>query len=68
MATATEMGKAGLQGWREKLGDGLADPVAARTPLEPDHVRAAVGALFFVLSVMYVVKTLAAASRQLRES
>ena len=67
MATATDLGKAGLQGWREKVGDGLAGPVAARTPLEPDQVRAAVGALFFVLSVLYIVKTLAEASRQLRE-
>ena len=67
MATATELGKAGLQGWREKVGDGLADPVATRTPLEPDQVRAAVGALFFVLSVIYVVKTLAEAFRRLRE-
>ena len=67
MARATELGKAGLQGWREKVGDRLADPVAARTPLEPDQVRAAVGGLFFVLSVIYVVKTLAVASRRLRE-
>ena len=64
---ATELGKSGLQGWREKVGDGLAGPVAARTPLEPDHVRAAVGALIYVLSVIYVVKTLAEASRRLRE-
>lgn len=65
MGTTTRMGQAGLQGWREKVGDGLADPLARRTPLEEDQVRALVGALFFVLSVMYVVKTVRAASDEL---
>ena len=67
MATATRIGTAGLQGWRRKVGDTVAEPVAKRTPLATEQVRAAVGALFFVLSVMYVVKTLTAASRELRE-
>ncbi len=65
MGTTTRMGQAGLQGWREKVGDGLADPLARRTPLEEDQVRALVGALFFVLSVMYVVKTVRAVSHEL---
>lgn len=64
----TRIGTAGLQGWRRKVGDTVAAPVAQRTPLATEQVRAAVGALFFVLSVMYVVKTLTAASRELRES
>lgn len=68
MATTTDLGKAGLQGWRAKVGDGLADPVASKTPLDADQVRAAVGALFFALSVFYVVKTLAVASKQVRQS
>jgi hypothetical protein len=50
------IGKAGLQGWREKVGEGLADPVSARTPLSADQVRALVGGAFFVLSVVYVVQ------------
>jgi hypothetical protein len=66
MATATDIGKAGLQGWREKVGDGLAKPVSSKTPLKEDQVRAAVGALFFVLAVLYVVKTLGVASKQVR--
>ncbi len=66
MATVTRVGTAGLQGWRRKVGDAVAEPVAQRTPLGSEQVRAAVGALFFVLSVMYVVKTLTAASRELR--
>lgn len=67
MASPTDIGKAGLQGWREKVGDGVAAPVAKRTSFDEDQVRAAVGALFFVLSVMYVAKTIAVASKQLRD-
>ena len=66
MASVTRVGTAGLQGWRRKVGEAVAEPVARRTPLATDQVKAAVGALFFVLSVMYVVKTLTAASRELR--
>ena len=62
MATATQVGQAGLQGWREKVADGVAQPVSKRTPLEEDQVRAIIGGVFFVLSVMYVVKTLKAAA------
>ena len=62
MATATQVGQAGLQGWREKVADGVAQPVSKRTPLGEDQVRAAIGAAFFVLSVLYVVKTLKAAA------
>ena len=34
MPTATTLGQAGLQGWREKVADGIAEPVARRAPLE----------------------------------
>jgi hypothetical protein len=67
MATATQLGQAGLQGWREKVADGIAEPVARRAPLEADQVRALLGAVFFGLSVMYVVKTVAATTREARE-
>ena len=66
MPTATTLGQAGLQGWREKVADGVAEPVARRVPLEPEQVRALLGALFFVLSVLYVAKTLSAAARETR--
>ena len=62
MATATQVGQAGLQGWREKVADGVAQPVSQRTPLGEDQVRAILGGAFFVLSVLYVVKTLKAAA------
>ncbi len=52
------IGKAGLQGWRVKAADAVAGPVSGRSPLTDDQVRAAVGALFFALSVTYVYGTL----------
>ncbi len=55
---AISFGKAGLQGWRGKLADAVADPVARNSGLTDDQVRAAVGAVFFVLSVVYVAQTL----------
>ncbi len=61
---AIAVGKAGLQGWRGKVADAVAAPVARRSGLSDDQVRAAVGALFLVLSVLYVagaVKRLARA-------
>jgi hypothetical protein len=66
MATVTELGQAGLQGWREKVANLISQPVADRAPLKEDQVRAVVGATFFVLSVIYVVKTISAATRQAR--
>ena len=66
MQDVTTIGQAGLQGWREKAADAVAPRVAKRAPVGDDQVRAAVGALFFVLSVMYVVKTLTAVSREVR--
>jgi hypothetical protein len=67
MATPTQMGQAGLQGWREKVADVVSEPVAKRAPVEEEQVRAAIGALFFVLSVMYVVKTITDVTRRARE-
>jgi hypothetical protein len=61
---AIALGKAGLQGWRAKVADVVAEPVARRSGLTDDQVRAAIGALFLALSVVYVagaVKRLAGA-------
>lgn len=66
MATATELGHTGLQGWRRKLADGISEPVANRAPLDEDQVRAIIGATFFLLAVIYVVKTISEATRQAR--
>ena len=61
---AISFGQAGLQGWRGKLADAVAAPVARRSPLTDDQVRAVVGAAFFALSVVYVLQTV----RQLQRS
>jgi hypothetical protein len=66
MTTATELGQTGLQGWRDKVADGISRPVARRAPVEEDQVRAVIGAVFFVLAVIYVAKTISAATRQTR--
>jgi hypothetical protein len=67
MATVTELGHTGLQGWRQKLADGISPPVANRVPLEEDQVRAVIGTAFFVLAVIYVAKTISEAARQARQ-
>lgn len=54
---AISFGKAGLQGWRARVADAVASPVARRSGFDDDQVRAVVGAAFFVLSVVYVVQT-----------
>jgi hypothetical protein len=66
MPRATDIGTAGLQGWRRKVGDAVAEPLARRTPLNGEQIRAVVGALFFVLALSYVVKTVSVAARELR--
>lgn len=52
------LGNAALKGWRAKVADAVAQPVSRQTRLTDDQVRAAVGASFFVLSVVYVVGTI----------
>ena len=66
MATVTDLGQTGLRGWREKVADGISQPVAKRAPLEEDQVRAVIGAAFFMLSLLYIAKTIFAATRQAR--
>ena len=60
------LGETALKGWRKKVADTAAEPLSARTPLRPEQVRAALGAVFFVLSVVYVARTVATAARALR--
>jgi hypothetical protein len=55
---AVDVGQAGLQGWRAKVADAVGPAVAERTPLTEDRVRATIGAVFFALAVVYVVKTI----------
>jgi hypothetical protein len=55
--TALDLGSAGLQGWRAKVADVAGPLVAQRTPLTEEQVKAAIGGVFLVLSVLYVAKT-----------
>ena len=66
MADLRQIGQAGLKGWRAKVGDVVASPVAKRSPLGEDDVRAAVGAVFFALATVYVIRTAATLVRELR--
>ena len=61
---AVSFGKAGLQGWRVRVADAVAGPVARNSPFTDDQIRAVVGGAFFVLSVVYVV----GAVRQMQRS
>lgn len=63
---ATALGQTALAGWREKVATGVARPVSARTRLGDEQARALVGAVFFALSVAYVVGTVRRAVAQAR--
>lgn len=49
------MGRAGMSGWQEKVGERLARPVADKTGVEEDRVIAIIGALFLALSIYQFV-------------
>ena len=53
------VGRAGLRGWRAKVADVAATPVAKRSSLSEDTVRSVVGGIFLVLSIVYVVQAIA---------
>lgn len=55
---ANTVGRAGLQGWRTKVADAVATPVAKRSSATEDQVRAFVGAAFLVLTVVYLVQAI----------
>ena len=59
MPNTKQLGQLGLTGWREKVADVVAPPVASKAPLSEDQARAIVGAAFFALSAYYVVSTIA---------
>ena len=49
------IGESGLKGWRAKVADVVAPPVAKRSSLREDQIRAVIGMTFLVLSIVYVV-------------
>ena len=52
----TAMGKAGLTGWRGKVGGRVAERVSERTRLTRDQVEAIIGALFLAVSAYHFIK------------
>ena len=66
MPKTEQLGQAGLTGWREKVANAVAPPVARKAPASEDQVRAAVGAAFFLLSLSYVVSTIAKMAKAAR--
>jgi hypothetical protein len=58
---AQQLGQAGLVGWRRGVGERIADPISRRTGLTFDQVLAAVGAIFFALTVRRFARMLWAA-------
>ena len=63
---ATALGRTALVGWRQKVANGVAKPLASRTGVSDEAVRAAVGALFFALSLYYVASTVRRALDEVR--
>lgn len=53
---ARELGEAGLQGWRGRVAERVAPAVSRHTSLDDDQVRRAIGGLFLVLALKYLVK------------
>jgi hypothetical protein len=60
------LGKSAATGWRSRVADAVANPVSRVAPVEPDQVRAAVGATFFLLSPYYVIQTSRRGAQQIR--
>lgn len=54
----TAIGRAGLKGWRSTAADAVAPRVAQRSGFTEDQVRAVIGGVFLLLSIVYVVKAL----------
>ena len=58
MPDPQQLAQAGLVGWRKSVADRVAPPAAVRGPASEDQLRALIGALFFALSLYYVVSTI----------
>jgi hypothetical protein len=58
MPKPEQLGQAALVGWRKKVADVTAPPVAKRGPVSEDQARAIVGAVLFALSAYYVISTI----------
>ncbi len=59
-----ELGQSARVGWRKPVAEKLAQPLESTTSLSGDQGRALLGAMFFVLSVIYVAGTLKRVTEQ----
>jgi hypothetical protein len=60
---AKEVGKAGLVGWRGRLGRKLADGVGRRTRFDAETIAALIGAYLFISRTRRMVQMLRRARR-----
>ena len=60
----TKYADSGLHGWKGKLGERLADSLSGRTRWSRDQLKLVAGAVAFLLSLRYVVKTVADVARR----
>jgi len=59
MSKPETLGHAGLVGWRKAIADRAAPAAAKRASFSEEQARAAIGVGFFLLSLYYVVSTIA---------
>jgi hypothetical protein len=58
---------ASLMGWRKAVADRVAPPAARRAPASEEQLRAAIGAVFFLLALVYVARTVARLIKSARD-
>ncbi len=58
MPETQTIAQAGLVGWRKAVADTVAPRAADHAPVSEQQVRAAIGAGFFLLALVYVVGTI----------
>ena len=63
---ARRLGQAGLTGWRRRLSERIAAPVARRTPFTADTVLALFGLFSIVLSLRRLIHMARSLARELR--
>lgn len=56
-AGARDLGQHALQGWRGRLADAAARPIAKRTRVTEVDIRAAIGLLFLALAARHLIVT-----------
>jgi hypothetical protein len=61
---ARTVGDSAMVGWRAKLGERIAEPVARRSRFDAGQVYAAIGMLFLALSLWYVGATFVRMARR----